>query len=333
MTGFAPRPLVIVWRVTEHCDLACRFCEFSRERAWPRQRADEASAIAFGAVLRDVAAQTGRAVHISFLGGEPLGWAPLRSVASRLKHDYGLSTGLTTNGTRLHLPGMLEHLLNDYDQLTLSVDGAAHWHDAVRRSPGLWNRLRASASQLAARKAGQGQGPLLRANTVLMRSNLHDLEALGRELAAWGIEVLTFNALGGTAGDPFYDRERLRADDIAWLRAALPGLRARLGALGLRLSGSSAYLERLDRQARSVPWPVVDCGPGADFLFIDALGRVGPCDATTGGYGVPMAELCDAADFVRLPRLLAQRRAAHAQPACADCRSTAVFGKFAEAAA
>ena len=322
-------PLLVLWRVTGHCDLACRFCEYSRQRPGPRGQTDAATALAFGAVLRDYAALSGRGVHISFLGGEPLGWPPLQTVAARLRRDYGLETGLTTNGTRLHLPRVQQHLMDDYDQVTISVDGLAHHHDAARQAPGLWARLRAGVSQLAKRKAQRGYGPLLRANTILMRSNVRALEALCAELAAWGVETVTFNALGD-AGDPFFEQERLRPEDTAWLHAALPDLRARLAALGLRLQGSRLYLNRLDQRARALPWPIPDCGPGAERLFLDEYGRAAPCDATTAEYGVPITELRSASDLADLPQRLAEHRACRPLPACADCKSTGVFGKFAE---
>jgi MoaA/NifB/PqqE/SkfB family radical SAM enzyme len=324
-------PLIIVWRVTEQCDLGCRFCEYSRHRSRSRRSTDPAAVLNFGAVLRDHAAATGRPVHVSFLGGEPLLWRPLMGVARALKHDLGLQTGLTTNGTRLMAPGVLDHLLSDYDQVTVSVDGLAGWHDACRDAPGLWQKLRDGLTTLAARKAQCGDGPLLRANTVLMRSNLLGLEALCRELAGWGVEAVTFNALGGTDGDAFYDAERLRPEHVDWLRASLPGMRERLLRLGLRLSCGAAYVDRLHRQARGQPWPVDDCRPGTQYLFVDEHGRAGPCDATTAGYGVPVSEIRTAADLADLPRRLAASRAHQRLDACADCRSTAVFGKFAEA--
>ena len=331
--GGEAQPLIVVWRVTERCDLACRYCEFNRHQVRSRRSAQAAAVLAFGAILRDYAVTTGRTVHLSFLGGEPLLWRPLRAVAAALKHDLGLSTGLTTNGTRLHLPGLHEHLVRDYDQLTISVDGPEAWHTTCREAPGLWARLRAGVTALAALKAQRGHGPLLRVNTVLMRSNVRGLEGLCAELARWGVEEVTFNSLGGSAGEAFYEQQRLRPADIHWLRTALPGLRQRLGPQGLCVRGSARYLARLERHAQAVPWPVDDCQPGATFLFVDEHGRLGPCDATTAGYGVPVSDIRSAADVAGLPLRLAQHRQRERLAACADCRSTAVFGKFAGALA
>lgn len=323
-------PLVVVWRVTEVCDLGCRFCEYSRHLSRSRRSIDPAAVLAFGAVLRDFRASTGRPVHVSFLGGEPLLWRPLFDVARTLKHDCGLQIGLTTNGTRLPAAGVTEQLLENFDQVTVSVDGLEPWHTSVRDAPGLWNRLRDGVKALAARKAQRGAGPLLRVNTILMRSNVENLEALCRELAAWGVEAVSFNTLGGVPGEAFYDQERLQPEHTAWLRSTLPGLRRRVASLGLTISGNDRYLERLDHAARAVAWPVADCHPGTRVLLVDEQGRAGPCDATTDGYGIPVNEIQSTDDLIQLPRRLAALRHRQRLAACGDCRSTAVFGKFAE---
>jgi MoaA/NifB/PqqE/SkfB family radical SAM enzyme len=86
-------PLTVIWRITEHCDLACPFCAYSRELRRPRAQADLSSALTLGEKLCDYACATGRAVHVSFLGGEPLLWPYLAQV-SRQFHERGLSLSL-----------------------------------------------------------------------------------------------------------------------------------------------------------------------------------------------------------------------------------------------
>ena len=74
-------PLVVVWRVTEACDLGCWFCEYSRQRGGPRRSVPANQAVAFGNSLGEYAAASGRDVLVSWLGGEPLLWPPLRRSA------------------------------------------------------------------------------------------------------------------------------------------------------------------------------------------------------------------------------------------------------------
>lgn len=320
-------PLVVVWRLTERCDLGCQFCGYSRELTRSRQATPAALVLAFGAALGQYAARAGREILLSWLGGEPLLWPALRDVGPALR-AHGLRLGVTTNGARLAGP-WAAHLAEHYAQVTVSVDGLADWHDHVRAAPGLFNRIAAGLQRLAAERARRGAGPRLRVNVVLMRSNLEQFEPLCLALAGWGVDEVTFNLLGGLErGGPFYERERLSPELWAAWRGRLPEVRAHLAGRGLTVRGDDRYLERLAAQARAEVWPVDECGPGQRFLFVDERGRAGPCSFTASGLGVPVSELTDGAALAELPARLQVRRAAARPAACADCRSTQVFGKF-----
>lgn len=143
------------------------------------------------------------------------------------------------------------------------------------------------------------------------------------------MEDVTFNPLGGQPAGPLYTQERLLPDDVAWLRAALPGIRRRQAQRGLVVRGHALYLGRLESSARSEPLPVADCHPGAAFLFVDEHGRLAPCSFTSGEYGVPIRAIRCGADLAQLPVPLAETRSLRRSAACLDCRSTQVFGKFA----
>jgi MoaA/NifB/PqqE/SkfB family radical SAM enzyme len=322
-------PLVIIWRVTGYCDLACRYCGYSRELHRPRAVADPATIRAFGAVLRDYCLHTGRDVLVSWLGGEPLRWPELLDLSAIFARDNGLQVGVTTNGTALLSPAARQRVVTDFTQVTISVDGIGPAHDLCRGAPGLYERLGESVRALSALSAQQGRGPLLRANTVLMRSNIHDMEALCAALAGWGVCELTFNTLGGIErGGGFYQREKLLPEDVAWLRQVLPGMRARLATRGFTIRGSNGYLDLLDHQSRGVPVPIDECAPGLRSLFIDEVGNVGPCSATAASCGVSLDSLRSVEDLLQLPARLASWRRAQAPAACHDCRNTNLFGKF-----
>ena len=320
------RPLVVVWRVTEACDLGCWFCEYNRRLHRRRYSIRAEDALAFGRVLAAYAAATGRPVLVSWLGGEPLVWPPLLEVGRTFQHNYGLRLGITTNGWQLSSWALIEHLAENYAEVTVSVDGLAEFHDAARGELGLFERIRSVVGELRRRR--RGRGPLLRANTILMRSNLRDFEALCEAVAGWGIEEVTFNALGGQPPGPDFGRERLGPADIGWLVSALPGIRQRLAGRGLRLRGDARYLGRLASGAAGEMVPVIDCHPGAEFLFVDVDGRVAPCSFTSAGYGLPMAEIRTGADLSQLPARFAQQRRQQFLPPCLDCPSTQLFGKF-----
>ena len=80
----------------------------------------------------------------------------------------GLRLGVTTNGLPLGSAAVRE-MLADYEQVTVSVDGVAGFHDHLRDSPGLFERVRENVRLL---RSEIGSSPLLRVNTVLMRGNI-----------------------------------------------------------------------------------------------------------------------------------------------------------------
>lgn len=325
--------LVVVWRVAEACDLDCAYCEYRRSAKRPRRSAAPETVLIFGKLLADYQRATGRPVLLSWLGGEPLHWPPVWEVSSTLHREHGLALSLTTNGTRLSAPALRQRLIDDFAEVTLSVDGDAATHDSVRGAPGLHAHLRSVIADLRARKLAAGRGPVLRVNTVLMHSNIMALESFGADLAAWGVEELTFNPLGGAPGDPFYEAERLRPADVAWLTLHLPALRARLAQRGLVVRGSRRYVHRLDFSARSWQWPVEDCAPGDRYWFVDEHARLAPCSFASAEYGLPLSALRTVADLESIPRRLAAQRRLLLAAACHDCHSPQVFGKFALEAA
>jgi MoaA/NifB/PqqE/SkfB family radical SAM enzyme len=321
------RRLVVVWRVTEACDLDCAYCEFRRSQRGPRHSASAAAALAFGRLLGEWQAATGRAVLVSWLGGEPLRWGPVWAVSRELRQAHGLSLSVTTNGTALSDAARRQQLVEDFAEVTLSVDGDATAHDAVRGA-GQHAALRAVIEDLRDRKTALGRGPVLRANTVLRRSNLKELEALGSELARWGVEELTFNALGGEPEDPYFAAEQLAPADMEWLTQHFDLLRARLAVQGLRVRGSQRYVRRLEYTARGWRWPVEDCAPGDRLWFVDEHARLAPCRFASAEYGVPLASLTSLEDLRGVPARLAAARRRRPALACVDCHSPQYFGKF-----
>src|SRR5262245_48574777 len=124
--------MVVVWRVTERCNLSCKFCAYDRELSRPRRDASPECIRDFGAVLAEHQRVTGDSVLVSWLGGEPLLWQPLTELTRMFCSDYGLRVSTTTNGTRLSSAEMRAHLLEYYSELTISVDAIGRLHDELR---------------------------------------------------------------------------------------------------------------------------------------------------------------------------------------------------------
>jgi MoaA/NifB/PqqE/SkfB family radical SAM enzyme len=312
--------LVVVFRVTTRCALACGFCAFDRRLPFARVEADVAVADALAAALEPERAR--RPVHVSFLGGEPFAWPPLTDV-SRRYWQRGLSLGVTTNGTTLASDATRQLLLDCFDELTVSIDGIGDVHDRLRGWPGGFDRLEASVRWLVAAKARRPRPLLVRVNSVLMADNVRKLPELCRTLASWGVEELTFNRLGGRDRPEFHEQHRLAPADLAWLADILPSLRRESAQLGLRLLGSDGYLQRLQELEEGRTVAVDDCAPGRDFVFVDETGRVAPCHFTLADYGTALLPIARLA-----PRFRESQQQPTRSAACDDCQSTRVFRKF-----
>lgn len=321
--------MIVVWRITQQCNLSCPFCAYDRRMKWPRRQADVATVRQFGAVLAEYQKATGDSVLVSWIGGEPLLFPPLAALTEYFVDDLGLRVSTTTNGSCLGNAAVRSGILAHYSELTISVDGIGAVHDQLRDWPGGYAALRESVRELAQAKRDRGRGPILRANVVLMRQTVDAFPALCLELADWGIEAITFNQLGGRDRPEFFGAHRLLPEQVARLEVELPRLREKLVLKGVRLAGSDAYLRRIGASSRDEALTVEDCRPGERFLFINEMGVAAPCNFTVPDYGVPIGVLNSASALLALPGRFAVERATRRSVHCEDCHSTQVFEKFA----
>lgn len=323
--------MVVVWRVTTACNLGCAFCGFDRRLPWKRTAADPAQILSFGRILGEWGRIRKGTPMVSWMGGEPLLWPPLTALTKILHEECGLRISATTNGTPLADPDLRRHLLDHYAELTLSVDGVGSVHDALRQWPGGYRWLGRQISVLAEEKKSAGGGPKLRANVVLMRDTLDCLERLCHDLAAWGVEEITINQLGGKDRPEFFPDHCLRPEDANRLSELWPRLRDRLAGQGVHLCGAETYLARIRASASQVQCAVDDCMPASTFLFVNEAGWAAPCSFTVGACGVQVEEIASVAALTALPGRFARAIRAARPAVCGDCLSTQVFGKFGEA--
>lgn len=321
--------VIVVWRVTERCNLACGFCAYDRGIERSRRTADEGIVLAFGSTLAEYQRATGDRVLVSWLGGEPLLWKPLEHLTTVFVRDFGLRVSVTTNGTALASEAVRAHVLDRYAELTVSVDALGAAHDRLRGWRGGFAQLRRVIPLLAMGRSSVAT-PRLRANVVLMRDNVHEFAPLCLELATWGLDEITFNQLGGNDRPEFWAEHHLRPADVESLAEMVPPLRARLATLGVTLRGGDRYLDRMRSSAAGRRLPVHDCGPGERFLFVNEAGLIAPCSFTSETLGIPVAELSSTPDLMSLPaRFTSARDRWHISlSVCGDCPSTQVFEKF-----
>ncbi len=322
------QPLVVLWRVSERCNLACAFCAYDRSLARARREVSSAEVLALGETLGRWRRETGRRVLVSWLGGEPLLWAPLAEVSRVYRQQHDLALSLTTNGTRLHRPDVRALLMAHFAEITVSIDGKGGVHDALRGKQGLYEALVRAVRQLAVEKRAAGYGPLLRANVVLMRDTIAGFADLCHDIASWGIEEITFNRLGGVDRPEFFPAHHLLPEQAAAFAASVPALRRELASRGVTLRGANSYLERIVASSRSERLAPGDCAPGRNFLFIDETGRIAPCAHTPADYGIALKSLAREEGIAALPGRFSDSMCQRRSAACADCHSTQHHGKF-----
>lgn len=320
--------MIVVWQITERCNLACPFCLYDKRRPGERREADAKAVLRFARLLGEFQQSRQERVLISWLGGEPLLWSPLFSLSHSLREEYDLTFSMTTNGTSLQRELIQEQILASMTELTISVDAFAEQHNAWRGWPDGWQNLRAAMQQLAQKAEHRGVNLKRRVNTVLMRDNLNSFADLCRELVNWGIHEITFNQLGGRDRPEFYPAHRLQPDDVKHLMDMIPALRQELSQQGVQLRGDDSYLQRIDASSRDIAIPVYDCFPGEHFLFIDEQARVSPCSFTTASLGVSLNDLRTVQDIINLPARFSAARQQQLPVPCRNCTSTRVFAKF-----
>ncbi len=321
--------MIVLWRVTTHCNLACSFCAYDRRLPMVRQEVDMGHVARFGQVLGDYQRVTNERVLLSWLGGEPLLWQPVFEISKTLRDVHRIDISATTNGSTLHLPQVVAGIVDSFSELTISIDGLAPFHDQSRGSPGAWQRMRAALETLVRARDENHARLKLRANIVLMRDNLDQFAELCLELADWQIDEITFNQLGGRDRPEFFPAHSLQPQDVQTLRALLPALRHTLSQRGVRLCASDAYLDRIEASAALRPLAIADCVPGERFLFIDETGRISPCSFTSEEYGVPLDDIQHIDDLFNLTSQYRAARAVKRASACDNCPSNHVFAKFA----
>lgn len=168
------RPLVLIWELTQACELACDHC---RAEAQPERHPDELST-AEGKSLLDDAREFGEGQLVVLSGGDPLA----RSDVTELI-DYGTDRGLrmtmTPSGTTSLTRSRVQEMANvGLRRMALSIDGGnAASHDAFRGESGSFE-----ATLDAAQYAQQANLPL-QINTTVCAETVEELPAI-KELVA-----------------------------------------------------------------------------------------------------------------------------------------------------
>lgn len=170
----AERPFVLIWEVTQACDLACKHC---RAEAQPERHPMELST-GEGKQLLDHIRQFGEGQLLVLSGGDPL---YREDTINLIEYgiDQGLQMTLTPSGTSSLTPARIEELAGTgLRRLALSLDGASPAaHDSFRKEEGSFDQT------VAAAQAAREVGLPLQINTTVCAETLDELPAI-RQLVA-----------------------------------------------------------------------------------------------------------------------------------------------------
>lgn len=237
-------PRVVMFGITNRCNLACDFCsrDVGRDSRW-----SVASAVA---VLRDLAAAG--TVEVAFGGGEPFAFKGFAEVVQELFATTPLALNVTTNGALLQ-PKNFAAYASRFGQVRVSLYDGQPWRSACRT--------------LAA--YGQRWG----ANLIVDPACLPSLPAVLAELAALGCDDVSLLAYVGN--DP---RKHLSARDRAQLAAIVEDapLRCRMSVCFGHQVAAPRLFDGADGSG--------DCGAGLDFVTITPDQRLQSCSFQEGGW-------------------------------------------------
>ncbi|MCU0228320.1 MAG: TIGR04053 family radical SAM/SPASM domain-containing protein [Bryobacterales bacterium] len=165
MKDYSDSPFLVIWEVTQACDLACRHC---RATAQPSRHPAELTTEE-GFRLLDQVKGFGHPLMV-FTGGDPLKRPDLLPLL-RYSTSIGLRTTVTPSATPLLTPQAIAGFKTaGVCRIALSVDGAdAGTHDRFR---GVEGSYALTMRGFAAARAAQLETQV---NTTVTRGNLHQL--------------------------------------------------------------------------------------------------------------------------------------------------------------
>lgn len=168
-----PRPVYAVWELTLGCDQACRHCGSRAGRARPDEL-DRGEALDLVRQLAEVGVR-----EVTLIGGEAYLRADWTDIAEAVV-AHGMRCTLVTGGRAFTPARAAEARRAGVHAVSVSVDGLAATHDALRAVPG------SHTSAMAALDAVVGAGMLAAVNTQINLANHQELDAIGDEIAAHG---------------------------------------------------------------------------------------------------------------------------------------------------
>ncbi|WP_132056820.1 radical SAM protein [Halorussus amylolyticus] len=258
------RPFVLIWELTQACDLACEHC---RADAEVNRHPDELTTAEAKALL-DETREFGENQLVVFSGGDPL----KRDDATDLVAygtDIGLHVTMTPSGTASLSRSAVEDLADaGLRRMAVSIDGATpETHDAFRGEDGSY------AETMEAALAAGDEGLPLQVNTTVCKQTVSDLPAIADLVADLGAvlwSVFFLVPVGrGAALDPITpDRAESVMEWLADNREVWP--------FGVKTTEAPHYRRVAVQAADGPPRRQMGITAGDGFAFVSHVGEVYP---------------------------------------------------------
>jgi radical SAM protein len=281
-TDFSERPYIVIWEVTQACDLACVHC---RACAQPKRNPLELSTEESKGLIDEIAQMQ---VPVFVLtGGDPIKRPDLFELIEHAR-KVGIRVSLTPSATPLLTREVIQRLSKSgLARLAVSLDGShREMHDTFRGMAGSFDRT------MQAIEWANQVGLPVQINTTFSRSNVEDFENIAalmetKNIALWSVFFLVPTGRGKIA-------DLLSAEEFETLFAKLHKLSKR-ASFHIKTTEAQHYrryvlqqqvTERRSGRAQSadVPTRVQDSigraprglNDGKGFVFVSHTGEVFP---------------------------------------------------------
>jgi AdoMet-dependent heme synthase len=282
--NFDQAPMLVIWEVTQACDLACVHCRASAQS----ERSTSELTTEQGYRLLDEIRSFGEPLMV-FTGGDPLKRPDLFDL---IRHSVkiGLRTNVTPSATPLLTPQAIDQFKEaDVTRMAISVDGHdAASHDDFRGVPGTFDR-----AMLALRHA-RDIGLDTQFQTTVTRRNMEHLPEIAEIVKEMRSKMwsLFFLIVTGRA----LENDDLLADEYEGVFNFMYEL-SKTAPFGIKTTEAMHYrryvAQRIkaehgvteNESARGVAWRTAGVSDGKGFVFVSHQGEIFPSGflPVTGG--------------------------------------------------
>jgi len=318
---------VIVFRITQNCNMSCLFCSYSTEVERQRDVANIADIENFLKILSEYKSAKDQEILFSWIGGEPFLWKYIILFSEKLKEN-NIKVSTTTNGLALSSVQKRKDVIKYFSEIVFSLDGFSQCNDRIRQYEGHYEIVTNNILKLSEEKKEANSALIIKVNTILLKENIGDFENFCHKLIEIGVNELTFNQLGGFDRPEFYEANRLLPFQVKKFLETLPILKDKFLKLGLTIHGGSHYLERIIASTENQKISIDECNPSNWFWFINEKGFISPCSYTSYEYKYHINKIKNIETIDEIQNYFKTLRITNRSHWCDNCHCTQIYDKF-----